>query len=283
MGSFETAGAPLLVLFVAIVANAIGEVVAARRGVDLHGRLWTLAILTLVAARLGYVWQFHAAYFAAPGSIIDIRDGGWSPEAGFVALWLRSMWLVRRYPKLKGSIRAAVVSGTLLWSFGALALATRAPEVEGIALPSLKLSTQAGQPVDLESMRGKPVVVNLWATWCPPCNREMPVLAKAQADRPDVNFVFVNQGESLMEVGRWLGEQRLALRNVMLDPHLQAGAALGQRAFPTSYFFDADGHLVDTRIGELSAGVLADKLKRIAPQGGSAAPRPTSPISSVHR
>ena len=266
-GSFDTIAAPLLVLFAMLVATAIGDALATRRGVDLNGRLWMLAVATIVAARVGYVWQFRLAYFDSPWSILDLRDGGWSPESGLVALWLLSLWMVRRHPVLKVPLRAAVLSATMLWSAGAMALALRAPETEGVDLPSLKLSTSTGAPVDLASLRGKPVVVNLWATWCPPCNREMPVLAQAQAQHPEVQFAFINQGESLMEVGRWLGDHQLTLRNVMLDPHLQAGAALGQRAFPTSYFFDAQGHLVDVRIGELSAGALADKLQRLADKG----------------
>ncbi len=257
--------APLLVLFAMVLSMTIGDVVAVRRGVDLRWKLWALAAATLVAARAGYVWQFRLAYLRAPLSMLDLRDGGWSPEAGFVVMWLSSIWTGRRHPTLKAPVRAAALSATMLWSFGAMALAMNHPEIDDVELPALKLTTSAGVPVDLASLRGKPVVVNLWATWCPPCNREMPVLAQAQAEHPEVQFVFIDQGESLMQVGRWLGDHHLALHNVLLDPYLQAGASLGQRAFPTSYFFDAKGRLVDTRIGELSPGVLADKLGRLAP------------------
>ena len=73
-----------------------------------------------------------------------------------------------------------------------------------------------GTTVRLASFEGRQTVVNLWATWCPPCQREMPVLQKAQAARPDVHFVFVNQGESAQQVAAYLARSGLQLRNVLL-------------------------------------------------------------------
>ena len=110
-------------------------------------------------------------------------------------------------------------------------------------------------------------MVNLWATWCPPCQREMPVLQKAQAARPDVHFVFVNQGESAQQVAAYLARSGLQLRNVLLDAKGDAGTALGHRALPTTLFFDAEGRLVDTRLGELSEASLAERLANLPPSG----------------
>lgn len=109
------------------------------------------------------------------------------------------------------------------------------------------------------------MVVNLWATWCAPCRREMPVLQQAQAARPEVHFVFLNQGESAERVLAFLGSQQLPLRNVLLDAHGQAGAQLGHRALPTTLFYDASGRLVDTRVGELSHATLAQRLEAMDP------------------
>lgn len=262
-GLFEAASGIWLVLFTIVIATATGDYVAVRRQVDVRWILWGLAAAALFAARAAYIWRFHLAYLDAPWTLFDLRDGGWSAEGGFVGLWLVSIWMCRRRPALKWPIRAAAMSGTLLWSAGAAALAVHDAGSSVGRLPELTLSSRSGAPVELGALRGKPVVVNLWATWCPPCNREMPVLAQAQAAHPEVNFVFIDQGENLMDVGGWLSRHQLDLRNVMLDPHMRAGAALGQRAFPTTYFFDADGRLVDRRIGELSPALLADKLARI--------------------
>ena len=258
------AAAPGLVLFSALLAVRVGTAVGRRAGVDAEARLWAIVAVGIVAARLGYVWRFHAAYAAQPASVLDVRDGGWSIESGFVATWLFALRSALRRPALKRAIAWATGSGTALWLCGAIGWALVASNAEGADLPPLQLRSLSGRPLDLAALKGKPVVLNLWATWCPPCNREMPLLAQAQADHPELQFVFVEQGEPPEEVARWIGAHGLALRNVALDPQRQAGAALGQRAFPTTYFFDARGKLAGDRIGELSLATLTDHLQHVA-------------------
>ncbi|MCX7055154.1 MAG: TlpA disulfide reductase family protein, partial [Proteobacteria bacterium] len=96
--------------------------------------------------------------------------------------------------------------------------------------------------------------------WCPPCRREMPALQRAQAANPDVNIVFVNQGEESRTIAAFLDRQGLALSNVLVDPQSSTGAALGHSALPTTLFFDAHGRLASTRIGELSQATLTQRL-----------------------
>ena len=86
------------------------------------------------------------------------------------------------------------------------------------------------------------------------------MLDAAQRSRPDVNFVFLNQGESAQQVAAYLRKSGLALQNVLLDGRSEAGVALGHRALPTTLFFDARGRLVDIRQGELSEASLAERL-----------------------
>ena len=150
----------------------------------------------------------------------------------------------------------------MIWALGAVVLSVR-PDT-GPALPALELTSLEGRPVNMAAFKGKPTVVNLWATWCPPCVREMPVLQQAQRERPGVEFVFLNQGESAEQVSTWLQARHLPLRNVLLDATRQAGAAFKQRALPTTLFFDANGRLVSTRVGELSAATLSERLQALA-------------------
>jgi thiol-disulfide isomerase/thioredoxin len=131
-------------------------------------------------------------------------------------------------------------------------------------LPTVLLTTLAGEPVDLAGLAaGQPLVVNLWASWCPPCRREMPVLAAAQQQETGVRFVFANQGEGAATAQRYLSASQLALANVVLDPGTALGKAVGSTALPTTLFYDAKGRLVDTHLGELSAASLASKLKQL--------------------
>ena len=155
------------------------------------------------------------------------------------------------------------MTGSVVWLVGNIALALRADA--GQELPALGFASLEGRTVQLAEFKGKPTVVNLWATWCPPCVREMPVLQKAQADHPGVNFVFVNQGESADKVAAWLVARKLSLRNVLLDGQGQIGAAFKQRALPTTLFFNAKGQLVSMRVGELSAATLTERLQAVGP------------------
>lgn len=134
------------------------------------------------------------------------------------------------------------------------------------ALGSVPLTTLQGEPADLvTSAKGRPIVVNLWATWCPPCREEMPLLALAQQRENSVRFVFVNQGESAAVVRRYLYDEILSLDNVLLDPSSRLRPAVGSRGLPTTLFYDAQGRLVGRHAGALSKEALASKLNLLRP------------------
>lgn len=261
-----------------LVAIALGGFVAKRlaraAGTEAEPTLTHMLLVGLVAARLAFVWQWREQYFASPLSMLDIRDGGWEPTAGVVVALLFGLHRARRQAGLrKPVLAAALTTGTalMLGSIASLLVSSSA-----VPLPPLSLNSLEGRPVSIAGFAGKPTVVNLWATWCPPCRREMPVLEQAQAANPDVNIVFVNQGEEAATIAAFLGRQGLALRNVLVDPQRRTGAALGHRALPTTLFFDAQGRLADTRIGELSQATLTQRLASLR-AASPPTPRPSSP------
>lgn len=250
----------LLTLAAVLLAHGVAGRLGARSGVSVERSLWVLLLVTFGVARLAFVWRYREAYLASPGSLLDIRDGGWDGQAGVVAAWLVTFAQVRRQPALRRPLLVAVGSASALWIAGSVAL--MAGQLEDRRLPALSVGGLDGQVTSLVSFEGKPTVVNLWATWCPPCRREMPALAQAQQRHPDVHFVFLNQGEPAERVQRYLSAQGLNLRHVLLDTRGEAGALFGP-ALPTTLFFDAQGRLVERRIGEVSAATLAQRLQAL--------------------
>lgn len=226
-------------------------------------------LVGLLAARLGYVLRWWPEYAAAPMSIVAIGDGGFLWWAGLPAAVAFAWWRSGKRLPLRRPLLAGIAAGMLAWvAFNGLLLMMQrsAPP-----LPAFALSTLDGSPTTLATHAGRPVVLNLWATWCPPCRREMPVLAEAQAKYPGVAFVLVNQGEDRGTIGGFLDGQGLAFEHLLLDPHSRTMLETGTRGLPTTLFFDARGRLVDTHMGELTRASLADTLRRRF--GESAPPR----------
>ena len=170
-----------------------------------------------------------------------------------------------RHPRLVRTLLLVGLAAGLAWTAlpGALRFGGDPTPAALDALPIALLNGPATGLVGRAA--GRPLVVNLWATWCPPCRHEMPLLADAQRRRPDVAFAFANQGEDAPTAQRYLADSGLALDHVLLDPGKAIGAATGSRALPITLFYAADGRLVDTHVGALTAGSLEAALRRIAP------------------
>jgi len=234
--------------------------------------LYVDAVLVgLVAARLGYVLQWWPEYAAAPGAIIAIGDGGFLWWTGLPAALGFAWWRTGRRLPLRRPLLAGIAAGMVAWfaSSGLLLVMQRSAP----PLPAIELATLDGQPATLDTLSGRPMVLNLWATWCPPCRREMPVLADAQRRYPAVAFVLANQGEDSGTIREYLDAAGLEPDHVLLDPHSQAMLETGTRGLPTTLFFNADGRLVDTHMGELTRASLASTLhKRFGVVAGATSP-----------
>ncbi|MBY4833198.1 TlpA disulfide reductase family protein [Burkholderia dolosa] len=213
-------------------------------------------LLGLIAARVGYVAQWWREYAAAPRSIVALGDGGFDSRIGIAAALLFAGWRLRRLPALRWPVLAGIAAGLGAWAIaqGALSLSQRtAPP-----LATLQLEALDAAPVPPHRFAGKPVVVNLWATWCAPCRREMPILERVQREHPDLAVLMLNQGESAQDVRAFLAQQGLRFDHVLLDRSLRAMHAYGSRGLPTTLFFDAKGDLVESHMGELTAARLND-------------------------
>lgn len=110
--------------------------------------------------------------------------------------------------------------------------------------PDLSLHTLDGQPVNLEELRGSVVLLNAWATWCPPCLAEIPDLNEyfRRHSIEEFTLIGVNIGEGRAVVNRFLEETRIEFP-VWLDPHEQTLRALNTISLPYSIVIDREGEV----------------------------------------
>jgi thiol-disulfide isomerase/thioredoxin len=259
IGSFVISLSHLLLIGALLVATLIGRRVAKEGNGRLDSVLFWLLILGLLVARAGFVLVYREHYGTDLWRMIDVRDGGFLVLPGIIAGVFGALILGWKSATLRRPLAASVVSGLLLWGLGTLSLSVYE---QGTRLPDIPVRTSTGETVQLTHYQGRPLVINLWATWCPPCRREMPVLQKAQAAHPDVNFLFVNQGEGSDIVNTFLSSQNLSLNNILYDGGGRLGQVVGSMALPTTLFYSADGRLISSHLGELSDASLARALEQ---------------------
>lgn len=219
------------------------------------------ALIGLLAARLAHLGLHADLYIATPWSGFDVRDGGWHLPTGLVSgvAWLA--WRGWRMPLLRRPLLVAGLAGIVFWIAGLAATGLgQAKELPALVLTELNGAAKVSL---FQAARARPVVVNLWASWCGPCRQEMPMLAAAQQRESAVGFLFVNQGESESAVRAYLTDQGLPLREVLLDADSRLGLAVGSRGLPTTLFYDARGRLVDAHFGVLNAAALESRLRRL--------------------
>jgi cytochrome c biogenesis protein CcmG/thiol:disulfide interchange protein DsbE len=108
--------------------------------------------------------------------------------------------------------------------------------------PSVTLYDVQGAFHSLADYRGQVVLVNLWATWCPPCRDEMPALQKYYRRHADQGFVIIaiEDGEPLAEVTEFVSDYHLTFP-VWIDPYYQATQLFRVDALPSSYVIDRHG------------------------------------------
>jgi cytochrome c biogenesis protein CcmG, thiol:disulfide interchange protein DsbE len=134
----------------------------------------------------------------------------------------------------------------------------------GTPAKALRLPGLDGPQVDLAALRGRPVVVNFWATWCEPCVREFPLLRAAAA---------AHKADRLAVVGVLTGDRPGAARDfvraqratwpVALDPEATTATAWGAVGLPHTWFVRPDGTLASHQLGELTRASLDRQLAEI--------------------
>jgi cytochrome c biogenesis protein CcmG/thiol:disulfide interchange protein DsbE len=173
---------------------------------------------------------------------------------------------LRRLPR-----RHLVVAATLpviLLALLAVAGVVRSPGVSpatvGSAAPDFTLADLDGNPVRLADFRGRPVILNFWASWCGPCVEEFPLLRDAAARHAADGLVVVGVVyQDRSEAARSFMERNGATWAAAMDPGERVASAYGILAPPETFFIGRDGTIVARQIGQFSAASLDEKLAAI--------------------
>ncbi|MBI5834127.1 MAG: TlpA family protein disulfide reductase [Armatimonadetes bacterium] len=148
----------------------------------------------------------------------------------------------------------------------------KAPEEKSLVgekAPDFTAATLDGDPVSLKSMRGKPVVLDFWATWCPPCRKSMPVLDEVYRANRDkgLKVVGVSTDRTSDLVRKHLADNPVGFRILWLDPTSEGGKATdkayGITAIPRTLFIDRDGVVQADTTGLHDAEEMKESLAKI--------------------
>jgi len=122
-------------------------------------------------------------------------------------------------------------------------------------------TTLDGQSFDLATTRGRPAIVNFFASWCPPCNSEAPDLVAFAAAHPEVTFVGVAVNDERADTEAFVSKYGLAYP-VVYDPEGELGDDWGVTGIPTTFFLDAAGAVKDTIVGAASREQFESSLQK---------------------
>lgn len=221
--------------------------------------IWTAILIGLLCARIGFVLLNLDIYLQHPIEIIKIQDKGFEIFTGIITAFL---WIFWKNHALKKAFILLITVVFLLVSISGMYI-HRHIQTQYQQFPQVSLSDLKQNRVDLQRFVGKPTVINLWASWCPPCRREMPVLNEAQTRFPNVQFVFINQGENAETVQTYLTQNALQLHWALLDAEGLTAQKTGMYGLPSTLFFDAQGKLIDSHMGEITHAVLQQKIQKL--------------------
>jgi thiol-disulfide isomerase/thioredoxin len=133
---------------------------------------------------------------------------------------------------------------------------------KGEPAPDFGMALTDGRFLRLSDLRGRPVVVNFWATWCGPCRAEMPELVKAAAADDELVVLAVDVQEALAPVQEFAGEFEMNFP-VVMDTEGKVRQLFRVPGLPTTYFVDREGNIASVVVGPLTPQVLADRLTEV--------------------
>ncbi|KAK43742.1 hypothetical protein BG58_30860 [Caballeronia jiangsuensis] len=259
IGHFAIPLPPLIFLLAVFAALSVAGVLGSNHA-SLEVDVAMVIGIGLLVARLVFIARYADDYGDLL-KIADIRDRGFDAPFGLVGSALTLFWRLAKKDAQRLPMICALLAGAAVYGSGQV-LATQLvpPELPRASLPTTNNS------IETIEVSGRPVVVNLWASWCPPCQAELPVFAQMQQQARDVIFIFLNEDRDPTRVRRYLDARGIRLDHSLLDSHGNVAAQLQAHGFPTTLFYDRTGHLVEAHLGPFSRATLTDALKRLYPK-----------------
>jgi cytochrome c biogenesis protein CcmG/thiol:disulfide interchange protein DsbE len=162
---------------------------------------------------------------------------------------------------------AAVVPLVLLSLLGAFLLVrapASSPTAIGSVAPDFALADLDGNPLRLSDFRGRPVIINFWASWCGPCVEEFPLLREAASRHADDGLVVIGiVWRDRSEAARDFMARNDATWAAAMDPGERVAGDYGILGPPETHFIGRDGTIVARQIGQISAASMDEKLAAI--------------------
>jgi len=166
---------------------------------------------------------------------------------------------------LKAILVIMLISGLLIT--GCSADSEPSTATIGKPAPNFQLQNLDGQSISLNDLKGKPVLVNFWATWCHPCVSEMPYLQEIYGEWSGKGLILlaINIGESSSEAEQFLQDHNLSLP-VLLDTNKAVARRYNIRGIPTTFFIDKDGIIQEKIVGAFpNKAAIENRLIKIMP------------------
>lgn len=133
--------------------------------------------------------------------------------------------------------------------------------------PDFTMTDADGATLTLADFKGKPVLLNFWASWCGPCQSEMPDIQKAwEAHAQDIDFVIVNMtgmsGETEQAARTFLADNGYTFP-VYFDKDSSAAAAFGVNSIPQTYLIDAEGNILGGYMGAMTSSIIDEGIQML--------------------
>ena len=235
------------------------------QGARLDRWAWRSVVLGALAGRAVHVALHWDSFADAPWRVVAFWQGGFSAQGALVAVGLVTVLELGRRdrPALGRPVALALGLGAAAW----VGVQLLQGPLYAPGPPTQTFTAIDGRALSLAERDGRPAVVNLWATWCAPCRRELPMMAELAAANPGVDVIFANQREAPGTVGLFLATEGLRLSNVVLDEAGVLGRHYAALGLPTTLFLTAEGRVVERHVGEISREAFAAALARLQAGG----------------